>query len=351
MSDAQPHGQAEISGSSAAGESSFLPRLEPSFPYTRELFQRDPPHSAAFAPNAQGPVQLRNEGEGIQRIISPEIIDSESDEDDMEESEEQRRLKRKDPIEYFSRHLVAVLVPVSITMILVIFYVRSLNVSTGSTSSSATLVYEDSEGSDSERLGGAILNALIFVGMIIGVTVVLVILYVYRCTSLIYGWLILSTLSLLGFFGSYLFIEMLDAYNRTIDYYSMAFVAWNFATVGALSIFWKAPMRLNQAYLIMISSLMAWSFTKLPEWTTWAILAAVAIYDLFAVLAPKGPLKVLIETSQQRQEPIPGLLYNTYMVWIPVVGGPLIHMDTPVKGCQFSPFHQWPASTYCSLSL
>lgn len=56
---------------------------------------------------------------------------------------------------------------------------------------------------------------------------------------------------------------------------------------------------------------MAIFFSRLPDWSTFAILAIISIYDLVAVLAPCGPLKILVETAQQRQEPIPALLYNT----------------------------------------
>jgi len=67
---------------------------------------------------------------------------------------------------------------------------------------------------------------------------------------------------------------------------------------------------MTQGYLIAVSVLMAISLTRIPEWTAWMILGVVSLWDLFAVLAPCGPLRLLLETAQQREEPIPGLLYS-----------------------------------------
>lgn len=68
-----------------------------------------------------------------------------------------------------------------------------------------------------------------------------------------------------------------------------------FQVVGILSLFvWPAPIAVKQAYLICTAIIVAYVFTWIPEWTTWMLLTAMAVYDIFAVLIPGGPLKVRI---------------------------------------------------------
>jgi len=149
-----------------------------------------------------------------------------------------------------------------------------------------------------------------FLGAILFTTVVFVLLYKYRCLKIIYAWLVGASLILLASFGGVFVYLMFVALNWPLDIISFSFILWNFSVVGIVTVFWHGPTKINQGYLILISGLLAIFFTRLPEWTTFAILAIVAIYDLFAVLCPRGPLKVLVETAQERREPIPALLYN-----------------------------------------
>ena len=76
-------------------------------------------------------------------------------------------------------------------------------------------------------------------------------------------------------------------------------------------------LQLQQVYLIFISALMALIFIKyMPNWTTWAVLAVISLWDLFAVLAPFGPLRILVETAQERNEQIfPSLIYSAGVIY------------------------------------
>jgi len=256
---------------------------------------------------------------------SPIIVDVEQPKDETPEEkkkreeeakkkkkqEEEEEMRRVDILEY-AYVVVDILIPVSITMLLVVIAVRMLNMSLeGGTISFAAFVYTESSGdSTSEKFLGALVNALIFLALIIVVTFVLVLLYKFHCIKLIIGWLVFSVVLLIGIVGAYFSYQLIGHMNWPVDYISFAFIIANITVVGAIATFWVAPRWLTQASLILISFLVATYFSQLPEWTTWAILIMIACYDLAAVLCPKGPLKMLLDTAQERNEPIPALLYN-----------------------------------------
>ncbi len=146
--------------------------------------------------------------------------------------------------------------------------------------------------------------------MVVVITVVLVLLYKYRCMKIIYGYLMFSTFSLLFFTGGVLLGNFILHFNVTVDWLTFVFIMANFGALGSFAVFFTAPSIVKQAYLVCVSVIMAWSLSKLPDWTNWTILIALAVYDLFAVLSPCGPLKALVEMSQARNEPIPGLVYE-----------------------------------------
>eukprot|EP00898_Chlorokybus_atmophyticus_P006940 jgi/Chlat1/7247/Chrsp58S06892 len=166
----------------------------------------------------------------------------------------------------------------------------------------------DSEG---VKFEGALLNALVFVVAITVMTFVLFLLFKYRCTKCIWGYMGFSGFIILGFIGGGLALQVIEVLAIPLDIVTFTVVLYNFAVVGVLAVFfWPAPAVVKQAYLVAIGAIVAFWFTRLPEWTTWLLLAAMAVYDLFAVLVPGGPLKVLVELATERDEDIPALVYE-----------------------------------------
>ena len=60
--------------------------------------------------------------------------------------------------------------------------------------------------------------------------------------------------------------------------------------------FLKSPLILRQCFQIFTAVLGAHNFVvNMPPFTTWTILAILVLWDLFAVLAPCGPLRLMFK--------------------------------------------------------
>lgn len=159
----------------------------------------------------------------------------------------------------------------------------------------------------------SLLNALIICSVIGLMTFGIVLLYKYRCMKCLMGYMIFSSTMLLGFLGGIVFDTAVEVYRLPIDKFSFFFTLWNFAVVGTTSIFYQRgiPTKVTQGYLVMTSVILAWQLAHFNEWTAWALLIMLALYDLCAVLTPCGPLKLLVNEFQADDAPeMPGLLYE-----------------------------------------
>ena len=108
----------------------------------------------------------------------------------------------------------------------------------------------------------------------------------FRCMKCLFGYMVLSSASLLGLLGSVIVSVAIQKYEITIDIITFYFLLFNFAIVGTISIFFARgiPTFVTQGYLVMTSVILAWQLSQFNDWTAWCLLVALALYDLCAVV-------------------------------------------------------------------
>ncbi|KAK7388868.1 hypothetical protein VNO78_23695 [Psophocarpus tetragonolobus] len=219
-------------------------------------------------------------------------------------------------LDSLGEEIVRIIAPVSICMFLVVILVSILNTDSSffdeSMTSIITMAYnETTSDSTWDKFVGALLNSLAFVVLVTFATFVLVLLFYFRCTRFLKLYMAFSTFIVLIFLGGEVSLFLIQQFSTPLDCITFFLVLCNFAVVGVLSVFMlKMPIVVTQGYLVVVGMLVAYSFTMLPEWTTWALLVAMALYDLAAVLLPVGPLRLLVELAISRDEEIPALVYE-----------------------------------------
>ena len=196
----------------------------------------------------------------------------------------------------------------------------------GNLSCSSYTPFTEDKPTNTQRILFSLANTFIFMGFVITATIILILLYKFKCykvqlllkefsltmtffpvdhsrlanphhpdVTLLLSLLVLqvrsrwkdSNVERPSPFASIICSSISVALNRPIDMITISFLTWNIGVVGMFCIHWKGPLRVQQAYLILMSALLALVFYKfLPDWTGWLILGVISIWGKTLEKAP-----------------------------------------------------------------
>lgn len=234
-----------------------------------------------------------------------------------------RKDRRQQQYDALTLAISRVLTPVMITMAVAVWLVHSLGdpqkcrkLGKGRTLGEISLepnsespVVTTPEAEHSPLIAAIFIG--IFVVLMVTFTFLLVWLYKSGKTRIIMTWLILSVFLIFAYVGGLYIFDFCRSRCINLDWATLVLAVWNFTVMGLIAVFGVAPRIVNQAYLILMSALMAYIFRTLPSWAIWVILVALVIWDLFAVLHRYGPLQSLVKAARERGDPLPALVYDT----------------------------------------
>jgi presenilin 1 len=297
---------------------------------------------------------------GFQRVEQNYYYDDDSDDEVDSNSEEALSLNE---LMYSAHSFHVMVMPVSITMILAALTVTYIN--TPQTLQEGAKVMNEAyhvwqvdieNDSTSKQLVADFVNGLAMVTVIGAMTFGIVLLYKYRCMKVLIGYMMFSSMTLLGVLGGAMFNVMIEKYQIPIDWLTFIFGLYNFAFVGVAAIFYSLgiPPYITQGYLICSSVIVAWQLSHFDTISSFTLLIMLGLYDLCAVLTPCGPLRALVNLMSDEDAPeMPGLLYEAEIpegLKRPVMGGRSSNNEEQSNAGQSAPasaseesYHQQPS--------
>ncbi|CAJ0604800.1 unnamed protein product [Cylicocyclus nassatus] len=218
--------------------------------------------------------------------------------------------KRKN---YGPSDMIKVFVPVSICMLLVVTCTRNIEIYKGDDIiKTLYVVYHDPKAEAPTKIWHSLVNAGVFLLIVAIATFGIVALFYYKFYRCLNFFVMFSTFMLITLVSLMQYYEILRAINYPLSLPLVLFLHGNLAAVELMSIFWKGPMKAQQGTLILMAAMVTLTIMRIfPKWTSWAVLIALGFWDLFAVLSPCGPLKLLVETAEERGEDLmPAIIYT-----------------------------------------
>ncbi|RWR76610.1 presenilin-like protein [Cinnamomum micranthum f. kanehirae] len=210
--------------------------------------------------------------------------------------------------------IISILSLVSLCMLIVVLLISTIHPSALDSTSirtTATLVYlESPSDSTSQKVQGALLNIAAFVALITLVFFLFVLLYNYNFTFFLKHYLRFSAFYVFASMGGAIFLSVMQQFSLPIDSITCLVVLFNFTAVGVLLVF-----AFDSRSSFGRGTWSYWKLSSLPglrisclSGQLGVLLIALALCDLVAVLAPNGPLNLLVQLASSRDEELPTLI-------------------------------------------
>ncbi|RHY16733.1 hypothetical protein DYB32_010615, partial [Aphanomyces invadans] len=193
------------------------------------------PISNGVPPSAPKYEQVMTPSEGVVPASSDNPGDAPTSAPHVSADEQQEREETAEDLMHGINSFWAVVWPV---VAVVNCRSRALERSMGS-----YLVYNEVQGADAGQVvGHSLVNALVVIGFVTGLTFFMALLYKFNCMRILVGYIMFSSSAILGFVGGQLVDTVNDTYlHWPIDWVSFLFIMVNFSFVGVVAIFYQKP--------------------------------------------------------------------------------------------------------------